>query len=538
MSSEDGRAPGAIDEFVGGSGATQENLSGEEEGVNAVFFGAEDAAVDFLVPKSEALLCRVGDIHSRGVACVRALSRNIQDILVCRGAEPTSIRGHSTVESERDVVVAIDLVPQSGPEHAQSFKISYSQAVEANISFLLPLAALRPDLRQHSQQDESALVNAWALDLLSRLHTESSDGGLSAAKLHPQEKMTRLAKMVGGDCWTCLAKKGKIARGGGKLLVSIHVVTGRKCALHISSISASSGRHFAYSVGVTELPFEWCRMNEFGKMCLTPLSSWPEGWVDSMLGRLTVDTVAGKMVLVALSTSTEEHDKAARRLQSQQRGFLARKEVHRLREKKKKSIALKQQQVSFVEEGAATTIQAPARQKSPTAQAFASSIRGRGLKEGSNVLARYCKGKKFYRGTIANVRKEETYDIAYNDGGKEFAVAADLIRACDENGKVDNLEGVIKNFSRPAIPIVREGDDDLDTADGETAEYFQEKAVAEIATRPAAELYRNYVLEDLFAILDEELTEEDGKLAGTEASLQWARLQHREGRSVFIFISL
>ena len=49
--------------------------------------------------------------------------------------------------------------------------------------------------------------------------------------------------------------------------------------------------------------------------------------------------------------------------------------------------------------------------------------------------ARYGKGKTHYPGTISGVNGDGTYNILYDDGGKEAGVTADLIRALkDESG--------------------------------------------------------------------------------------------------------
>lgn len=52
------------------------------------------------------------------------------------------------------------------------------------------------------------------------------------------------------------------------------------------------------------------------------------------------------------------------------------------------------------------------------------------LKEGSVVEAKF-QGTEWFRGHVVKINEDGTYDIAYDDGDREFFVSPELIRLSD-----------------------------------------------------------------------------------------------------------
>jgi hypothetical protein len=277
------------------------------------------------------------------------------------------------VASESDVVVCVNFVPPMETNEmvlattAMSIEIGLDQAMDAELHFSLPFLLLRNESPRLSGADRRFHANAWTRDLLSKLSVApSSDGTSSQLYLHPRGSVTMLYK-----------KGHKV--DSQQLLVSVFSVcnaAGKTCELHLTAVSAFSNRHFACVIAENELPFEWSETTQNGSKQMTVTSTWPANWAQDLIVRLSVDTVSSKLRLSAMvpaeDTNENSKDKAARRLQSQQRGLLARKEVHQLRER---NIAIKQE-VALVEGSAAATIQASARRRQ-NAQELVSGVLSR-----------------------------------------------------------------------------------------------------------------------------------------------------------------
>ncbi|OQS06443.1 hypothetical protein THRCLA_20376 [Thraustotheca clavata] len=71
------------------------------------------------------------------------------------------------------------------------------------------------------------------------------------------------------------------------------------------------------------------------------------------------------------------------------------------------------------------------------------------LKEGDKIEAQYKGKEKFYPGVIARARLNGTYDIDYDDGEKETAVAADLIRLKGSSPKKKHTEETSEDDKKP-----------------------------------------------------------------------------------------
>ncbi|KAH8059996.1 cytidine deaminase [Aureococcus anophagefferens] len=67
--------------------------------------------------------------------------------------------------------------------------------------------------------------------------------------------------------------------------------------------------------------------------------------------------------------------------------------------------------------------------------------RGRGLREGAKVEARYRGRSKYYKGKIARVRGDGTFDVDYDDGEKETRVLEEYIKAADSDSDDDRRRG-------------------------------------------------------------------------------------------------
>ncbi|CAM9249705.1 unnamed protein product, partial [Sphacelaria rigidula] len=126
------------------------------------------------------------------------------------------------------------------------------------------------------------------------------------------------------------------------------------------------------------------------------------------------------------------------------------------------------------------------------------------LKRGDVVEARYRgRGARFYKGVIARVNSDETFDVDYDDGEKDLGLAEEHVRSLTSNGKEgggnrrkaekisegdqieSNYQGRGRYHKGRVRRIHRDGTFDIDYDDGEKERNIDAKMVRALSTNPA-----------------------------------------------------